>query len=242
MTQDTTTKAVDLVEAIASFVEGWNGDTRDGDTSCMAEGIRERFASLPLPESRTEPQEVVEADLAACDRAIERMGWDEIRAFMGEPGQSPYEDAGGHLLRKIKTLFGIKPDRLETYREAARRLVAEAKAQDGGSMKDRTAALSTPPKTDEGLAEKAVQEAIEIVWNDPHQRPNPHLIELSLRARLRERGYDITALNRDSKAVELLLRRVRAHRQGLPDPEHEAELYAAFDQFLRDFKGDSDVK
>lgn len=50
----------DLVEAIARFVEGWNGDTSDGDTSCMAEGIRERFASLSHPDSRTEPQEVVE--------------------------------------------------------------------------------------------------------------------------------------------------------------------------------------
>lgn len=75
----------------------------------------------------------VEADLAACDRAIERMGWPEIQAFMAEPGQSPYEDAGGYLLRKIKTLFGIKPNRLETYREAAGRLVAEARAQGGGS-------------------------------------------------------------------------------------------------------------
>lgn len=72
-----------------------------------------------------------EDDLAACERAIERMGWPEIQAFMEEPGQSPHEDAGGYLLRKIKALFGIKPDRLETYREAAQRLVAEARAQAG---------------------------------------------------------------------------------------------------------------
>lgn len=85
----------------------------------------------------TRSSDGVGEDLAACERAIERMGWPEIDAFMREPGQSPREDAGGYLLRKIKTLFGIKPDKLETYREAATRLVEEARANGGGSMKEQ---------------------------------------------------------------------------------------------------------
>src|SRR5690606_37665122 len=36
-----------LVERIARFVEGWNGDTRDGDTFLIAEEIRAQFASAP---------------------------------------------------------------------------------------------------------------------------------------------------------------------------------------------------
>jgi len=76
-------------------------------------------------------------DLAACERAIDRMGWPELHAFFGQPGQSPSEDAGGHLLRKIKSLFGITPDPVESYRDAMRGLVDEAKKalppqQDGG--------------------------------------------------------------------------------------------------------------
>jgi hypothetical protein len=99
--------------------------------------------------SHTNTSEGVEDDLAACERAIDRMGWPEINAFMGEPGQSPYEDAGGYLLRTIKALFGIKPDKLETYREAAHRMVKEARDQGGGSLKDqrRTASPPTPDTT-----------------------------------------------------------------------------------------------
>lgn len=84
---------------------------------------------LAITAWNTRPNSDADAlrDLEACERAIDRMGWPEIDAFMHEPGQSPYEDAGGFLLRKIKTLFGIKPDHLETYQEAARRLVAEAR-------------------------------------------------------------------------------------------------------------------
>ena len=67
-------------------------------------------------------------DLEACDRAINRMGWAEIKAFQSQPGQSPFEDAGGYFLRCIKALFGIRPNARKTYREAARRLVAEARA------------------------------------------------------------------------------------------------------------------
>lgn len=68
-----------------------------------------------------------EDDLAAAERAIDRMGWDEIHAFQDRLGQSPYEDAGGFMLRKIKRLFGICPDPLPTYQEAARAMLAEAR-------------------------------------------------------------------------------------------------------------------
>jgi len=76
-------------------------------------------------------------DLAACERAIDRMGWPELHAFFGQPSQSPSEDAGGSLLRKIKCLFGIRPDPVESHRDAMRRLVDEAKKalppqQEGG--------------------------------------------------------------------------------------------------------------
>ena len=112
-------------------------------------------------DSAAVAREGVDADLAACERAIERMGWAEIEAFMAEPGQSPYEDAGGFLLRKIKTLFGIKPDRLETYREAATRLVAEARAQKGGSHKDQILRQPEPDNTLAGELEAMLSE-----WKD----------------------------------------------------------------------------
>ena len=65
-----------------------------------------------------------EAD--ALERAIDRMGWDEIRAFQERLSQDVYEDAGGFMLRKIKRLFGIRRDPVLTYKDAARALVAQA--------------------------------------------------------------------------------------------------------------------
>jgi|TARA_R100000479_G_scaffold176487_1_gene131362 hypothetical protein len=121
---------------------------------CHEEALRMGYPSMTealehLHELRTQPdasaREDAMADLAACERAIERMGWDEIRAFEAQPGQSPHEDGGGFKLRRIKALFGIKPDRLETYREAARRLVAEAEAQGGGSMQEQYNRLINNP-------------------------------------------------------------------------------------------------
>jgi hypothetical protein len=68
-------------------------------------------------------------ELAALERAIDRMGWREIDAFHAElrKGQDVYEDAGGYFMRAIRALFGIAPpDPVLTYQNAARALVRKA--------------------------------------------------------------------------------------------------------------------
>jgi len=69
-------------------------------------------------ELKASEQEVIE-------RVINRMGWPEIHAFHERIGQDVYEDAGGFMIRKIKRLFGIKRDAVQTYQEAARATLAE---------------------------------------------------------------------------------------------------------------------
>lgn len=56
------------------------------------------------------------------------LGWDDIRRFQAElnRGQGIHEDGGGFFVRAIMALFGKKPDPVETYREAADRLLREA--------------------------------------------------------------------------------------------------------------------
>jgi len=69
-------------------------------------------------------------ELALLERAIDRIGWDEINAYHAElrKGQDIYEDGGGFFLRAIKALFGFsKPDPVLTYQAAARALVEHAK-------------------------------------------------------------------------------------------------------------------
>ena len=69
-----------------------------------------------------------ESERDVLERAIDRMGWDEINAFHAElrHGQGVREDAGGFFMRAIRRLFGLpQPDPVENYRDAARRLVAE---------------------------------------------------------------------------------------------------------------------
>jgi hypothetical protein len=63
----------------------------------------------------------------ALEEAIDRMGWPEIHAFEDElrKGQGVREDAGGFMLRAIKALFGLKPDTVETYRNAMRAMLKE---------------------------------------------------------------------------------------------------------------------
>lgn len=58
----------------------------------------------------------------------DRLGWPDIRRFEAElaRGQGIREDGGGFFVRCIMALFGKKPDPVETYREAARRLLKEA--------------------------------------------------------------------------------------------------------------------
>ena len=58
----------------------------------------------------------------------DHLGWPDIRRFQAELacGQGVREDGGGFFLRAIMALFGKKPDPVETYQEAARRLLKEA--------------------------------------------------------------------------------------------------------------------
>lgn len=63
--------------------------------------------------------------------ALERIGWNEIKAFKDElrKGQSIYEDAGGYFKRAISRLFDIAPrNEVVTYRQAAQKLIDELTA------------------------------------------------------------------------------------------------------------------
>jgi hypothetical protein len=62
-------------------------------------------------------------EMAIVERVIDRMGWDEIHAFQEHLGQDVREDAGGLMLRKIKRLFGIRRDTVQTYQDAARAML-----------------------------------------------------------------------------------------------------------------------
>ena len=59
----------------------------------------------------------------------DHIGWPDIRRFQAElaRGQGVREDGGGFLVRCIMALFGKKPDHVETYQEAARRMLDEAR-------------------------------------------------------------------------------------------------------------------
>ena len=58
----------------------------------------------------------------------DHLGWPDIRRFQAElqRGQCVREDGGGFFVRCIMALFGKRPDPVETYQEAARRLLKEA--------------------------------------------------------------------------------------------------------------------
>lgn len=90
------------------------------------EGQVDIVARVPAPGEPLSPGD----EAAALDRAIERMGWPEIRAFETElaRGQDVAEDAGGYMLRAVRRLFGLPPNRsrIQTYRDAARALVWRA--------------------------------------------------------------------------------------------------------------------
>ncbi len=53
------------------------------------------------------------------------IGWPDIHRFQDElrNGQGVREDGGGFFVRCILGLFGIKSDPVETYQEAAKRLL-----------------------------------------------------------------------------------------------------------------------
>jgi hypothetical protein len=69
------------------------------------------------------------------ERAIDRMGWPEIRAFQAEmsKGQSIYEDAGGYFMRGLRRLFGLPQadEEVVTYQQAARAMVKQAMEEEG---------------------------------------------------------------------------------------------------------------
>ena len=58
----------------------------------------------------------------------DNLGWPDIHRFQDalRNGQGVREDAGGFLLRCIMALFGKKLDEVETYQQAAKRLLEEA--------------------------------------------------------------------------------------------------------------------
>jgi len=62
----------------------------------------------------------------------ERIGWPEIHAFQNElqRGQGVCEDGGGFFVRCIMQLFGAKSDPVETYQEAAERLLKQAETKE----------------------------------------------------------------------------------------------------------------
>lgn len=69
------------------------------------------------------------AERNAVANSIDKMGWDEIKAFQSEmaKGQDIYEDAGGYFLRAIGALFGIKgKNELITYQSAMKAMIAKA--------------------------------------------------------------------------------------------------------------------
>jgi len=93
----------------AEFLDFWQGSNK--------------YIAVKIAES------IEEAESKACERAIDRMGWDEINAFNAEfhTGQSVYEDAGGYFLRALGRLFGVKPcNEVVSYQNAARAILKTA--------------------------------------------------------------------------------------------------------------------
>ena len=79
----------------------------------------------------------------------DHLGWPDIRRFQAElaRGQGVREDGGGFFVRAIMALLGKRPDPVETYQEAARRMLKEAGHAGGlspSSPAGRTAQPSSP--------------------------------------------------------------------------------------------------
>lgn len=89
-------------------------------------GQVEVVGRVPAPGEPLAPGD----ELALMERAIDRMGWPEIRAFEAEldRGQDVHEDAGGFMLRAIRALFGLPSPKASvlTYQAAARSMVRRA--------------------------------------------------------------------------------------------------------------------
>lgn len=50
-----------------------------------------------------------------------------IDRFWDEPGQSPYEDAGGAMVRRYEAMLGLPVERLPTYAEVVEDLLEQAR-------------------------------------------------------------------------------------------------------------------
>lgn len=88
-----------LVERIASFVEGWNGETADGHTGMIASEIRERFAALSdrdvvLEEARAALEPFGNPDLLMQIADDDDEEWAKFRLLC-----SDYRRAGRALTR-----------------------------------------------------------------------------------------------------------------------------------------------
>lgn len=101
-----------------------------GQAACLFELGEHNYTIIAALESMAGDGVIVaehsNAEKAIIERAIDRMGWDEIHAFHNQKEQSVYEDAGGYILRKIKALFGIPvPDNtIFTYKEACKAMLS----------------------------------------------------------------------------------------------------------------------
>ena len=85
----------------------------------MEAGLNEEDARFVATQLRQNGYYLVNPD---------HLGWPDIHRFHDElnRGQGIREDGGGFFVRAIMALLGKKPDPVETYQEAARRLLQEA--------------------------------------------------------------------------------------------------------------------
>jgi hypothetical protein len=114
---------IDRGEAVR--IDGWTTLTQKGLEASLALGFGARKEKRDRDRARAASEQFI------LEKAIDRMGWEEINAFNEQlaRGQGVYEDAGGFFLRAIKYLFGIKPKiTVLTYQDAARALLKEAGA------------------------------------------------------------------------------------------------------------------
>ena len=81
------------------------------------------------PEYGTRVEWYSNEERRVLERAIDRMGWDEINAYDTEmrKGQGICEDAGGYVLRGLRRLFGLpgKDEEIVTYQQAARAMLKD---------------------------------------------------------------------------------------------------------------------
>lgn len=106
----------------------WRYFTDEAEAYKEAEALGLEYQALYVRDGSV----ITLTEAEVLDAAVERMGWPEIHAFQNElrRGQDIREDAGGFWMRAIRRLFGLPSpySEIETYQQAARRMVAEASA------------------------------------------------------------------------------------------------------------------